>query len=100
MNHCRKSSKAYSKKCSFLIATCTAQGFFPKCEVSAYLENCCLVTFLEQSEISVSTIDFWECNGFGLVGFGVNGINKLTATFRLDQRRINRGITKQITVIQ
>tara|TARA_R110000824_G_scaffold237751_1_gene426545 strand:- start:190 stop:312 length:123 start_codon:yes stop_codon:yes gene_type:complete len=26
MNHCRKSSKAYSKKCSFLIATCTAQG--------------------------------------------------------------------------
>ena len=76
------------------------KGFFPKCQVSAYLENCCLVTFLEESEISVSTIDFWKCNGFELVGFGVNDINKLTATFRLDQRRINRGITKQITVSQ
>jgi hypothetical protein len=74
--------------------------FFHNGQVSEYLENCYIVTFPQESDVSVSTIDFWECNGFKLVGFGVNDNKKLTAIINVSQRRIRQGTVKQELVIQ
>ena len=71
-----------------------------ECLISDYLENCYIVTFLKESEISVGTLDFWGCNGFELVGFSVNSNKQLTAIIRVHKRRLSRGVVKQEFVIQ
>jgi hypothetical protein len=74
--------------------------FFPEGQVSEFLENCYIVTFPQKSEVSISAIDYWECNGFELVGFGVNDDKKLTVTVNVSQRRIMQGTVEVVLVVQ
>ena len=69
------------------------EGFFPDGKVSVYLENCYAVTFTDRKTASRSNMDYWECNGFDLVEFGMYD-GKLTATFNVNKRRLMRGIVK------
>jgi len=43
-------------------------------------------------------MDYWECNGFDLVEFGMYD-GKLTATFNVNKRRLMRGIVKTVLVV-
>ena len=71
-----------------------------ECLISDYLENCYIVTFLKESDITYGSMGFWECNGFELVGFSVNSNKQLTATIRVNKRRLSRGVVKEELVIQ
>lgn len=76
------------------------EGFFPEGRVTPYLENCYLVTFHEKTNASLSTISYWECNGFDLVEFGLNNNKEMYATFNVSKRRLMRGIVKEVLVVQ
>lgn len=78
------------------------EGFFDRksVQVTADGENCYLVTFQKESDVTYSNMGYWECNGFKLVGFGVNDNKELTATFNVNERRIMQGTVKEVLVIQ
>ena len=71
-----------------------------RCSFTVDGENCYEVTFLNESDITYSNMSFWECNGFTLVGFGINTDKQLTVKINVCDRRIANGTVKQELVIQ
>ena len=69
-------------------------------KVSKYLENCYRVTFPNESDITYGNMATWNCNGFKLVGFGVNDNKELTVIINVNDRRIMQKTVKQELVIQ
>tara|TARA_R110002167_G_scaffold77551_1_gene215263 strand:- start:21 stop:305 length:285 start_codon:yes stop_codon:yes gene_type:complete len=71
-----------------------------ECSFTADGENCYKVTFLNETKITYSNMASWECNGFTLVGFGINTDKQLTVKINVNDRRIRNGTVKQEFVIQ
>ena len=71
-----------------------------RCSFTVDGENCYEVTFLNEAEITYSNMAFWDCNGFTLVGFGINTDKQLTVKINVCDRRIANGTVKQELVIQ
>ena len=71
-----------------------------ECSFTADGKNCYEVTFLNEAKITYSNMAFWECNGFTLVGFGINTDKELTVIINVNDRRIRNGTVKEELVIQ